>query len=218
LKRKGKRIFPLFLHALQEDIGINTIYLDFAKAFDKNKHNNLIKKMVKHKIKGKLRLWMISFLCNRKYFVVENSIISEKHDVLSDVPQDTVLASLFFIVMIADINQNLENSISRLFADDTKVSTKIKSQEDTESHQQDLNKIYTWADENFREFNENKFEQMSHGDIKKVGKVIYKTKSDKMIEKKTVKDLGILTSKDVSFSGHLDDLGQTDDENVQLMY
>ena len=32
----------------------------------------------------------------------------------------TVLASLFFIIMIADIDQNLENSISRLFVDDTK--------------------------------------------------------------------------------------------------
>ena len=59
--------------------------------------------------------------------------------------------------MIADIDQNLENSVSRLFADDTKMSAKIKTQEDTECLQQDLNKIYTWADENLMEFNENKF-------------------------------------------------------------
>ena len=59
--------------------------------------------------------------------------------------------------MIADIDQNLENSVSRLFADDTKVSAKIKTQEDTEYLQQDLNKIYTWADDNLMEFNENKF-------------------------------------------------------------
>merc|ERR1711951_134772 len=44
--------------------------------------------------------------------------------------------------------------------------------------QQDLNKKYIWADENLMECNENK----------------------------TVKDLGILTNKDVSFAEHLDKL------------
>ena len=105
--------------ALQEDIKIDTVYLDFAKAFDKVNHHILIKKMMKHKMKGKLLSWIISFLCNRKYCVVANGTMSEKHDVLSGVPQGTVLASLFFIIMIADIDQNLEYSVSRLFADDT---------------------------------------------------------------------------------------------------
>ena len=57
------------------------------------------------------------------------------------------------------------------------------------------------------EFNENKFEKMSLGYTKNVSKGTYKTKSGKIIgESKTVKDLGILTSKDVSFDEHLDDL------------
>ena len=63
---------------------------------------------------------------------------------LSDVLQGTVLATLFIIIMIADIDQNLENSVSRFFSDDTKVSVKIKSQEDTERLQQDINR-YTYG-------------------------------------------------------------------------
>ena len=48
---------------------------------------------------------------------------------------------------------------------------------------------------------------MSYGDTKNVGKGIIKTKSGQIIEEnKTVKDLGILTSKDVSFADHLDKL------------
>ena len=108
---------------------------------------------MKHKIKGKLIYWIRNFLCNRRYCVVANGAMSEKHDVLSGVPQGTVLASLFFIIMIADIDQNLENSISRLFADDTKVSAKIRSQEDSNNLQQDLDKIYAWADDNLMRFN-----------------------------------------------------------------
>ena len=61
-----------------------------------------------------------------------NCVISEEHNLLSDVPQGTVLAAIFFIIMIPDIDQNLENSISRLLANDTKVSAGIKSQDDTE--------------------------------------------------------------------------------------
>ena len=61
-------------------------------------------------------------------------MISENHDVFSDVLQGTVLALLFFIIIIADIDQNLENSVSRLFADDTKVNAKIETQDDTLQH------------------------------------------------------------------------------------
>merc|ERR1711962_403575 len=47
----------------------------------------------------------------------------------------------------------------------------------------------------------------SHGYTKNVSKGTYKTKSGQIIEEnKTVKDLGILTSKDVSFDEHLDEL------------
>ena len=57
------------------------------------------------------------------------------------------------------------------------------------------------------EFNENIFEMMSHGnnDVNEPGK--YKAKSGKEIKlSKTVKDLGALTSKDVSFEEHIENI------------
>ena len=51
---------------------------------------------------------------------------------------------------------------------------------------------------------------MSHGDTEGVVAGVYNTKcSEEIHEKRTVKDLGILTSKDVSFTEHIDDLVQT---------
>ena len=91
----------------------------------------LIKKILKHKIKGKLLEWIKNLLYNRKYCVVANGAMSDKHKVISGIPQGTVLSSLFFIIMIADMDDNLKISISRLFADDTKISAKIKTKEDT---------------------------------------------------------------------------------------
>ena len=56
----------------------------------------------------------------------------DEQEVISGVPQGTVLACIFFIIMILDIDEYLKNSIVRLFADDTRVSAKIRTKEDKE--------------------------------------------------------------------------------------
>ena len=48
--------------------------------------------------------------------------------------------------MISDIDDNLRNSISILFADDTKVSAKKITFEETEQLQQGLNYVFKQAD------------------------------------------------------------------------
>ena len=44
-----------------------------------------------------------------------------EQEVISGVLQGTVLALILFIIMISDIDEDLKNSISKLFADDTRV-------------------------------------------------------------------------------------------------
>ncbi|CAL4069106.1 unnamed protein product [Meganyctiphanes norvegica] len=151
---------------LSEGTRIDTIFLDFAKAFDKVDHDILLQKVAKHKIKGKIGLWLQEFLNNRKYRVVANGEMSDVQDVLSGVSQGTVLAAVLFIIMISDVDENVKSSIVRLFADDTRISRKITSEEDKVLLQKDLNVIYDWANKNLMKFNENKFEQMSHGEAK----------------------------------------------------
>merc|ERR1712029_782260 len=112
--------------------------------------------------------------------------------------------------MISDIDENQKNGIVRLFADDTRVSAKIRSKEVMELLQRDLDAIYSWADDNLMEFNENKFEKLNHGKTEDVGEGIYKTRSGKEIKsKKTVKDLGIWTGEDASFEEHIEYLFQS---------
>ena len=78
-------------------------------------------------------MWIRDFLHDRKYKVVANGVMSEEQNVLSGVPHGTVLASLFFFIMISDIDDNILSSIVRLFADDTQVSAKIKNEGDSDS-------------------------------------------------------------------------------------
>ena len=113
--------------AISEGVRLNTVYLDFAKAFDKVNHDILLRKITNHGIKGKVGMWIKDFLNNRKYRVLANGMMSEEQEVISGVPQGTFLASIIFIIMIPDIDENLKNSIVRLFADDTRVSVKIRT-------------------------------------------------------------------------------------------
>ena len=52
--------------ALIENNRIDTIYLDFAKAFDKVDHHILTKKVINHKIKGKIAKWIQKILCSEE--------------------------------------------------------------------------------------------------------------------------------------------------------
>lgn len=79
------------------------------------------------------------------------------------VPQETVLASLIFLIwsrIKTTISWTVYLDILQMIK---KISVKIKTEEDIELLQQDFNKVYEWADENLMEFNKNKFKQISHG-------------------------------------------------------
>ena len=67
------------------------MFLDFAKAFDKVDHSILMKKVIKHGIKGKIGRWILEFLTNRKFGVIVSGMDSKEEDVTSGVPQGTVL-------------------------------------------------------------------------------------------------------------------------------
>merc|ERR1711895_98477 len=113
-------------------------------------------------------------------------------------PAGTVLAAILFVIMISDIDEDVKMSIIRCFADDTRVNKKIKTNEDKELMQKDLDTVYRWAEKNKMKFNEKKFEQMAHGPLKEVTIEPYNTSSGKDIEiKETVKDLGVLATNDL---------------------
>merc|ERR1711867_148486 len=130
--------------ALSEGKTTDTVYLDFAKAFDKVDHEILMEKLAENKIKGKLGKWIREFLRNRKYRVIVNGEKSEEQDVKSGVPQGTVLAAILFLIMIGDIDKDIISCIVSCFADDTRNSKQIRTEEDKKAMQDDLNRIYQY--------------------------------------------------------------------------
>jgi len=93
------------------DAGLNTlmIYLDIKSAFDTVWHNGLIFKLSNYGIDGKLLNWFKSYLSNRSQVVVSQGVASESRNILTGVPQGSVLGPLLFLIYISDFDTSLQS-------------------------------------------------------------------------------------------------------------
>lgn len=136
--------FEIWTRALDDGNQVDCIYLDFAKAFDSVPFERLILKLKAYGINGKLVNWIRDFLVGRKMKVSVRDSSSEWCDVLSGVPQGSVLGPLLFLVYVNDLPDSI-TSHSKTFADDTKLFRVISSLSDCRELQEDLNRIYSWT-------------------------------------------------------------------------
>ena len=77
--------------ALDNNLQMDGILLDFSKAFDKVPHTRLALKLEHYGVRGNNLKWIQSFLSDRTQKVVLNGKQSETILVTSGVPQGTVL-------------------------------------------------------------------------------------------------------------------------------
>ena len=191
----------------------DSIYLDFAKAFDKVDLELLLLKLKKYGFHEKLLTWIHSFLSERNQVVVLNGIHSYIAKVVSGVPQGSVLGPLFFILFINDLEQVVRSSNVRFFADDTRVSKHISSTKDCQLLQADLFNILEWSRCNNMKLHEQKFELLNHLHEKSNSlselpffneSMLYKVSGDVILRPvDAVRDLGVIVSSDVTWSSHI---------------
>lgn len=218
--RAGRSCLTQLLHhfddvfeSLCNNCDFDSIYLDYAKAFDKVDHRLLVEKLKVYGINPKLVTWIESFLTGRTQAVVVDGHQSISALILSGVPQGTVLGPVLFLVHINDIALCVINAILRCLADDTRISMPIQSIHDVILLQDDLNRVIQWSERNNMTLHKDKFEYMCHSynksnyltDLPLISEYFeYTVSSDITLSPvHRLRDLGVTVSSDLSWSPHI---------------
>ena len=121
--------------------------------------------MYSYKINQDVIKWIKSFLLNRRQRVRVNGFFSFWREVLSGIPQGSILGpDLLFIIFINDLLENVCNE-SKLFlyADDAKLFRHISCINDVNLLQKDLLDLQLWMDKWLLKLNINKCKVVSYG-------------------------------------------------------
>lgn len=182
----------------------DVIYLDFRKAFDTVPHRRLLNKLSAYGIKGPVLNWIKDFLLNRKQKVTINGCTSKWENVTSGIPQGSVLGPVLFIIYINDLPDVIQN-LSKIFADDTKMYSKINNRTDSTKLQDDLDNLIIWSEKWQMAFNVDKCKVIHYGQNNPQNPYTMMKDGErtKLTEDTEEKDLGVLFDRGLKFSNHI---------------
>jgi len=126
------------------------------------------------------------------------------YNVLSGVPQGSVLGPLLFIIFINDLPQHIKSATPFVFADDTKCLLAIRSTDDIDKLQSDVNSTVMWSQSTDLLFNEAKFVHVcswtkSFSDL---NSTTYTVNGKPIRQLSQHKDIGVIFSSNLNWTDH----------------
>ena len=176
--------------------------MDFQKAFDKVPHRRLVGKIESYGMAGEISEWVEAFLSNRTQKVCVNGKSSPWAEVTSGIPQGSVIGPVLFIMYINDLPEVVKNEVY-LFADDTKIYSKIGNITDSVSLQSDLNSLSEWANKWLLAYHPDKCKVLRLGN-RKDEPYDYMLESESLTHTHSEKDLGVLIDDKLKLGEHID--------------
>jgi len=125
-------------------------YINYTKAFDTVCQSKLLIKLEVCGITGILLKWITSFLSDRIQCTRIGQTLSSYNQLCSGIIQESLISPLLFVVYIndsVDVFTNDSNQCTcKLYADDVKLYSVIKTGIECSILQDGLNKLYEWSD------------------------------------------------------------------------
>ena len=192
----------MWINAIDSNKFVDTVYIDFSKAFDTISHRKLLHKLTNYGISGNILQWFSSFLCDRKQRVKIGDVYSSYASVSSGVPQGSCTGPLLFILYANDLPDSHQGSETMvcLFADDTKLSRVLSSTEYRFELQEGLNDFMNWADQWQLRVAEHKCLVLSHGNCDPPSYYLKDVNLDNVDHHK---DLGVIVDDHCLFKQHV---------------
>ena len=140
----------------------SSFFFDLQKASDSVPHYALLDKLRDLQLNEFILKWICDYLMQRKQRVVVNGQTSETLPVLSGVPQGSVIGPLLFLIYIDGVMgvPLSEGSELTVYADDILLYRPITCQGDFAALQEDTNKLDSWIEANYLQFNISKCKYM----------------------------------------------------------
>lgn len=205
-KRSTETQLLTFVHDLYKNLHNNmqtdVIIMDFAKAFDKVPHKNLIHKLKEYGIGGYINQWIESFLHQRQQRVVCEGEMSSWTPVTSGVPQGSVVGPILFLVYINDLPAKLQSKV-RLFADDTIIYMSVTNESDAVTLQKDLKLLEEWEAKSHMSFHPDKCNVLRVTRCRKPLVYDYVLHNQPLEGKDAVKYLGVTVHHKLSWNEHI---------------
>lgn len=181
---------------------IDTVYIDFSKAFDKVPHSLAVDKMRCIGLPDWIIEWTLSYLTNREGFVKFNGAVSNSFNIPSGVPQGSHLGPLIFIIFVNDIC-SLLHCDCLMYADDLKIYRTVSSSLDCFALQEDLNRLLAWCNLNRMQVNSTKCKVISFTRQLSPIDFAYTMGPDNLERVAKIRDLGVLIDSKGKFNDHI---------------
>lgn len=184
-------------NCFHSDDTVNVIYTDLAKAFDKVSHPKLLEVIQSYGISGSLYNWITSFLSKRKQVVCVKQCNSELLEVISGVPQGSVIGPLLFLIYIDDVSKiSCDQSLVSLFADDAKIYST-----EPQGLQNGLDSMCRFFERRQLQLAPEKCEHITIS--KTNNKTDFYIDNTQVQHSTSVKDLGVTISNDLKWAEHV---------------
>ena len=124
------------------------VQIDFSAAYDRVNHHGVLYNLCSVGVGGSVLSVLTQFLSNRSQYVVVDGCCSKLVNVVSGVPQRSVLGLKLFVLYTADLFSIVENNRYG-YADDSTLVAVVPSPGErvvvSESMNRDLNRVSVWC-------------------------------------------------------------------------
>lgn len=187
---------------LDNGVGVDVIYFDFEKAFDKVPHAKLIEQLSVVGLHPRIVKWVESFLSQRTFRVNYKGHLSSAKLASSGVPQGSVLSPILFNIYTREIPSliNRFGVSCKVFADDLKIYSCVVDSTDVDRIQSAILAVAEWARAWDLPLAKDKTKVLHLG--RSNINAPYFIEDRRLLQVSEVKDLGFLITDNLEFDKH----------------